>query len=283
MRKKIRWINQVIRNNYSRKEPDIIAAIASVWNVYKIIRLTPFNINNVVYNLWIEFEHKVTHGKLVNVDIKLDDEWLENIEYGTELGDLALIVEYYLEKALLNRRVSLLQTKKETQRDEAEITLHQLFLMQYWPNIRFNSKFIEFNNIYPEDFSFYHFILAASKPKSCSSTVCSSTLVCEKIGTDKSKLIEELKNWRLQYKTVGLKPKPPACKITGLSPGSIAMLARNNWTMVPKPFGKFLMNAAYLFVGTSNDEIWKLIWLIPRMNVLILKVRASREPPPEKE
>ena len=285
LRNKIRSINQAISNNYSRREPDIIAEIANVWNIYKIIRLTPFNINNVVYNLWMEFEHKVTHGKLVTVEIKLNDGWLKNIKYETEFGDLALVVEYYLEKTLLSRRVSLLQTKKETRRDEAEITLHQLFLMQYWPNIRLNNTFIKFNNTYPEDFSFYHFILAASKLKSCSSTVCSSMLVCEKIGADKSKLIKKLKNWRLQYKTSGLKPKPPTCKITGLSPGSIATLniSRNNWSMVPKPFGKFLMDAAYLFVGTSNEEIWKLVWLVPNINVLILKVRASREPPPEEE
>jgi len=280
--KKIRRIESVIRTSYSLKEPDIVSAIVKEWNKKPIIDLGRFVINNVQYCLWLEFIHKMTHGKLLVVDVKLDDnEWIEKIEYKTEFGDLALIVEYYLEDDLLSSRLSLLQTKKETRRDKTKIMLHQLYFMQFWPSIRFDGQTFNFTNVMPEDFSFYHFILSHSKPPDCSSTVCSATLVLRRLNLTRSSLIAQLRSWNLKRKSgVKRRVSPPTMSFNGLLSGVVDRLnvRGNGWSRVPKSFSRFLREAAYLFVGSPREEIRKLVEsIIPNMNILYLKVKASRE------
>lgn len=281
LQNKIRRIESAIRANYHRNEPDIVSEIVREWNLNSIIDLQPLILNGISHHLWLEFTQAFTHGKpYVTVDIELDEkEWIEKIEYETEFGDLALIVEYYLEYTLLSSRLNLLQTKKETQQDQTEISLHQLYLMQFWPSVRFGNQTFKFNNIAPEDFSFYHFILSKSKPADCSSTICSSPLVYATLGLAKSSLVNQLRIWDSQRKSSSAKPKAPALTFNGLLPGAVDgvnIRGRNDWSMVPKPFSRFLSEAAYLFVGTPNEEIRKLAELrVP--NILYLKARASRE------
>jgi len=281
-RRKIRRIESVTRASYSLKEPDIVSAMVKEWNNEPIIDLGQFKVNNVQYYLWLDFTHKMTHGKLLVVDVKLDEnEWIEKIEYKTEFGDLALIVEYYLEDDLLSSRLSLLQTKKETQRDGTRITLHQLYLMQFWPSIRFSGQTFNFTNVMPGDFSFYHFILSTTKPLNCSSTICSATLVYTRLGLTRSSLVNQLRSWSLKRKKgVKRRVSPPTLSFNGLLPGVVDGLnvRGNGWSEVPKSFSRFLREAAYLFVGSPREEIRKLVEsFVPNMNRLYLKVRASRE------
>jgi hypothetical protein len=281
LRVKIEGIESVIRANYHVNEPDIVSAIVNEWNNKPIIDLGQFQVNGNQYHLWLEFAHKMTHGKLLTVDIKLDEnEWMKNIEYKTESGDLALIVEYYLEDTLLSSRLSLLQTKKEMRQDETKISLHQLYLMQFWPSVRFGGQTFNFVNVTPEDFSFYHFILSNSKPPNCSSTVCSSTLVYTKLGLTESLLINQLRKWNLKRKSGAKSKAPPALPFNGLLSGAVdgVNIRGNNWSKVPKPFGRFLREAAYLFVGSPRKEIRMLAEsVVPNIDILYLRARASRE------
>ena len=284
---KIRKIESVIETNYHRSEPDIVSEIVKEWNLNPNIGLQPFSLNGISYNLWLEFTQAFTHGKpYVSIDVELEEnDWIEKIEYATEFGDLALIVEYYLEHTLLSSRLSLLQSKKEKKQDQAEILLHQLYLMQFWPSVRFDNQTFRFNNVAPEDFSFYHFILDKSRPSNYSSTICSSPLVYTKLSLTKSSLVLQLKNWNLQRKS-GAKSKAPSLPFTGVMSGAVDNVSVpwwvNNWSLVPKPFSRFLREAAFLFVGTSHEEIRKLAESrIPNLNILYLKVMASRERRPE--
>jgi len=251
------------------------------WNLNRIINLNPFSLNGTSYNLWLEFTQAVTHGKpYVSVEIELDEnEYMEQSGYETEFGDVAIIVEYYLESTLLSSRISLLQTKKETRPDQAAISLNQLYLMQFWPSVKFGGHNFKFNNVAPEDFSFYHFILCQSKPPFCSSSICSSPLVYAKLGLTKSTLVNQLKSWNLQRKTSGRKTHSPSLTLNKLLPGAVDSLniwKKHSWDMIPKPFSRFLQEAAYLFIGTQNEEIRRLTELrVP--NILLLRVEASRE------
>ena len=260
-----------------------MSEIVGEWNLSPIISLRPFYVNGIPYYLWLEFTQKLTHGPpYVTVDIEIDEkEWIEEIEYETEFGDLALIVEYYLDHTLLSSRLSILQTKKEKKPDQTEISLHQLYLMQFWPSVRFDNQTFVFNNVAPEDFSFYHFILSTSKPANCSSTMCSSPLVYTRLGLTKALLVKQLRNWDSQRKSSRAKPKVPSLPFNGLLPGSVDANSRGDiWSMVPKPFSRFLSEAAYLFVGTPNEVIRELAESRFH-NILYLKARASREKRPE--
>jgi len=285
--RKIKDIENAIRANYQRKEPHIVSAIVNEWNKAPIIGLNGFQVNGVHYNLWLEFSHKMTHKKLLKVGIKLDeDRWLDNIRYKTEFGDIALVVEYYLEQTLLSSRLSLLQTKKETKQNGTTIALHQLYLMQFWPAVRFNGREFTFCNIFSEDFSFYHFILSRSKPASCSSTICSSALIYTKLGLNKSQLIAALRSW-LKNRKSGSRTRALTRNVRGLLPGNVDVVnvpppPLNYWNMTPKPFCCFLMDAACLFVGTPNKEVRALAeFVVPNVNILYLRVRASKERRPE--
>jgi len=265
--------------NFNRNETEIVSEIVKEWNLNRIISLNPFSLNGTLYNLWLEFAQAVTHGKpYVSVEIELDEnEYMEQSEYETEFGDVAIIVEYYLEDTLLSSRISLLQTKKETRPDQAEISLNQLYLMQFWPSVRFGGQNFKFNNVAPEDFSFYHFILCQSKPSFCSSSICSSPLVYAKLGLTKSTIVNQLRSWNSQRKTSGQKTHSPSLTLNKLLPGAVDSLniwKKHSWDMVPKSFSRFLQEAAYLFIGTHNEEIRKLAELrVP--NILLLRVRAS--------
>lgn len=279
--KKVRRIESVIRSNCGKNQSAIVAVMVNEWNRKPLINLQPFHVNGSTYFPWLEFTQAFTHGApYVSVEIELEEGvFVEQDEFDTEFGDLAIIVEYYLEQALLSSRLSILQTKKETKQDQAEVSLNQLYLMQFWPSVRFANQTFKFNSVASEDFSFYHFILDKSRRSFCSSTICSSPLVLLKLGLTKSSLVSQLRNWISQRKSSGVRSKAPVLPFNRVMPGAVDAVStwgRNNWGMVPKPFSRFLHEAAYLFVGTPNEQIRRLAESrVP--NILLLKARASRE------
>lgn len=236
-------------------------------------------LNGTNYDLWLDFHQMSTHGK-PHVTIKSRVEIGENdfIKYETEFGDIAIVVEYFIEDILLDCKISVLQTKKETQQDQTEIPLHQLYLMWFWPSVSFKNHNFQFKEVVSEEFSFYHFILDKSKPPMYSSSIYSSPFVGVKLGLTKSSLVNQLKNW-VSLRKISSKKTPPSLTLKELLPGAVENLNAGKWygwSMVPKPFSRFLLEAAYLFVGIRNDEILELARLrIP--NVLLLRVRAARE------
>lgn len=279
LKSKIQRIESVIRANYHRNEPDIVSEIVKEWNSDRIINLSSFVLNGINYDLWIEFRQIPTHGKpYVTVIGKIEIGNNDFVEYETEFGDIAIVVEYYLEKFPLSRKISVLQTKKETRPDQTKISLHQLYLMWFWPSVCFKSHNFRFKSVNPEEFSFCHFILDKSNHPMYPCSMCSSPFVGVKLGLTKPLLINHLKDWLLKRK-INSKQPPPSSTLKGLLPGAVENLnagRRYSWSMIPKPFGRFLLEAAYLFVGTQDDEILELARLrVP--NVLLLKVRAARE------
>lgn len=276
---KIQRIESVIIHNYSKKEQTIVSEIVKEWNSDRIIDLPPILLNGTYYDLWLEFCQLFTHGKpYVTITSKVEIEENDFIEYETEFGDIAILVEYLFENFRLDCKISVLQTKKETMPNQSEIRLHQLYLMWFWPSVSFKKNNFRFKGVASEEFSFYHFILDKSRHSMYSSSICSSPFVGVKLGLTKPSLVTQLKHWVAQRKA-GRKKPPPSLIFKGVLPGAVAnpnASRRNSWSMVPKPFGRFLREAAYLFVGTRNDEVLELAKLrIP--NVLLLRVRAARE------
>ncbi len=272
-------IESVIQTNYGANEPVIVSKIVNEWNLNPIIKLQPFNISGNQHHLSLEFTQLYTHGKpYVSIEVEPDEKETIEQEYETEFGDLALIVEYYLESTLLSSRLSLLQTKKESKQNQVDIALNQLYLMHFWPTVKFVGQTFKFPNMIAEDFSFYHFILDKSQPSNCTSTICSTPLITTKLGVSEWSLVSQLKKWNSQRKITGTKLKAPTLPFEGVMPGAIeaANSWGNNWNSVPKPFSRFLHEAAYLFVGTPNKEVRQLAELrVP--NILLLRARASRE------
>lgn len=250
--RKTKDIDAIIRNQYGQREQKIITAIANEWSKKQVINLPSFSLNYINYELELRFTKQLSHGKPYVCIMDQND-----LNFKTELGDILIVVEYILEGSPLARKVSILQTKKETQANRTQIPLHQLYLMQYWPSLFFGKPF-KFENVFPEEFSFYHFVLNKSNHPSYSSTVSSAPFVGAQIGRNKSRLEGELRNW-LKNKTAlpsaSLKGLLPSCFRTCYKP---YVHPSDSWRMVPKPFGRFLIDAAYLFLGTENDKIYEL-------------------------
>lgn len=278
LKNKIQSIESIIRSNLSMNEKCIVSKIVNQWSSQPIINLTPIFINRIRFDLCLNFDQLFTHGSpYLSVCDKVEVGKNDYIEYETEFGDIAIIVEYWMEDTLLSRKASILQTKKEKQPNQSYIHLHQLYLMQYWPSVKFKKSQFLFDGVIPEEFSFYHFILDKSRNPFFSSSIYSAPLVGALLGLKKKTLICELKRWIMLRKKKG-KKNPPSRTLKGLCPGAIEggnIKNKSSWRMVPKPFDRFLREAAYLFVGTHNDEVLELIKLrVP--NVLYLRIIATR-------
>lgn len=289
---RIRKLESFIKANLALKEPDIVNGLADFWNKQGDINLGHFHLGGNKYKLFVEFYHLATHGPQyvsVNDKIYLFLQDPEYIEYKTEYGDLALVVDYWLEDVLLARRISILQTKKEKSQDKVNIQLHQQYLMQFWPPIEFTLKGRKlapqtfrscfFGNT-PDVFSFYHFILNHHRKSPFSSSLCSAHLVGEALGITRWNLQKSLINW-CKKKQTNPRVKPPSRTLSlPLDPGHIYQHGKSyKWNRLAKPFSQFILDAAYQYVGTEQADVLQLALLKAREKgvILAMKVVGGRE------
>lgn len=274
---RIRKLESFIRSNLAKPEPDIVKGLAALWNAQGSIELQPFKFRGAYYELCVEFYQLVTHGPpyiIVSDAVSLDSDY---IEYKTEYGDLAFIVDYWLEGELLSRKVSILQTKKEKSKDKVDIKLHQQYLMQFWPHVKITprsknqppSKF-SFPYINPDEFSFYHFILNHSADPLHSSSVCSAPFVGSALGIT----LENIQKALLSWHNVG--PPPSQTLSIPLLPGKIYRYGKYyRWNLLTKPFTRFILDAAYLYAGTEQRSVLDVAFArVP--NILAMKVVGGR-------
>jgi len=277
LRSKTRALESVIATHINQNESDIVKEFAAEWNRHRYIDLEPLTLNGNLHYLWIKFSQWPTHGYAIGVHDSLEID-SEKIDYSTEYGDVAIIVDYLFEKIHIICKVSIIQTKKEKRRNEAEITLHQLYLMQNWPTVNFpDGTRYQFNGLNADEFSFYHIILNHSQNPQFSSSIISAPLIGYLLGADKHYLESKLKNWMLERKTNPHKSPPSDTLRSDFLPGAI--FKTNNyqrWDLVPRPVTRFLYDAAYLFVGTDHKNILDLT-CARIQTILSMKVVAGRE------
>lgn len=281
---RIKKLESFIRSSLFQREEIIVKGLAKLWNDQDTIDLQPFQFGGTYYELCVEFYQLVTHGPPyieVNDKISLDS---DHIEYKTEYGDLAFIVDYWLEDELLSRKISILQTKKEKSRDKIDIKLHQQYLMQFWPEVVFppESKQIEshvfsFPDIRPDEFSFYHFILNHSVDPFYSSSICSAPFVGSALGITLQSIQKSLLSWCKGKQTNPRLPPPSRTLSIPLLPGNIYQHGKYyKWNLLTKPFTRFILDAAYLYVGTEQRSVLDVAFArVP--NILAMKVVGGRE------
>jgi len=278
----IRKLESFIGLNLSQPEPDIVKGLARLWNSQASIRLQPFQLGRTFYHLYVEFYQLVTHGPpyvTVNDKISIDS---GDIEYKTEYGDLAFIVDYWLEEELLSRKISILQSKKEKSKDKVDIKLHQQYLMQFWPDVVIapkskNALSLKFPEANPDEFSFYHFILNHHKGSLYSSSVCSAPFVGSALNITLQGIRKPLVNW-CKRKQTNPRLQPPSQPLSiPLLPGKIYQHGKYyKWNLLTKPFTRFILDAAYLFVGTAQRSVLNVAFAkVP--NILAMKVVGGRE------
>ena len=275
MRKRIRDLESVIRSNLNQREDTIVKELTKEWNKGRRIYLSPFVLSGNSYYLWIDFFQWPTHGYLIDVeDVVHPDS--DSLRFATEYGDIAIVVDYFFQHIHISRKVSLLQTKKEKRQGLVDIKLHQLYLMQNWPCVKFpTGTRYEFKGVKADEFSFYHFILNHSATPQFSSSLCSAPFVGHLLGVTDTDLKDELKGWITKKKTHPKLAPPSKPLHHNLLPGSIHN-APYKWPLVPKSFDRFLLDAAYLFVGTSHKDVLALTKA--RVSpILWMKVVGSRE------
>ena len=277
LKNQISSLETVIRSNLNQREDIIIKELTKEWNKGRKIYLGSFVLGGNSYYLWIHFDQWPTHGYPVDVeDIVYSNS--DKLNFVTEYGDIAIIVDYLFQHTQISRKVSILQTKKEQRPGMVDIKLHQLYLMQNWPCVEFptGTKY-EFEGVNADEFSFYHFILNHSVHPQFSSSLCSSPLVGHLLGTTKTFLQKKLKKWMDDRRTHPNKAPPSTQLRHNLLPGAIYNASKYYaWKLIPKPFVRFLLDAAYLFVGTGHKDVLALTQ--KRVStILAMKVVASRE------
>jgi len=281
---RIKKLESFIRSELFQREEVIVKGLAKLWNAQETIDLQPFQFGGIYYQLCVEFHQLVTHGPpYIEVDdkISLDS---DHIEYKTEYGDLAFIVDYWLEDELLSRKISILQTKKEKSKDKVDVKLHQQYLMQFWPEVTFppkskqaQSHTFSFPDIRPDEFSFYHFILNHSVNPFYSSSICSAPFVGSALGITPQSIQKSLLSW-CKGKQTNPRLPPPSCTLSiPLLPGKIYQHGKYyEWNLLTKPFTRFILDAAYLYVGTEQRPVLDVAFArVP--NILVMKVVGGRE------
>lgn len=277
LRNRIKKLESVVRSNLPKREDIIIKDFVNEWNTGGTVKLEPFDFNGIRYYLRVEFNQWPTHGLLVDIedDVQLNS---DRVKFRTEYGDVAVVVDYWLEHELLSRKISILQTKKEQAYNVVDIKLHQLYLMQYWPNVEFPSgtKY-EFSGVKSDEFAFYHFVLNYSSSSDFCSSLCSAPFVGAALGVNSTYLRGKLRKWVNERKTNPHLAAPSQTLRMTLLPGSIFKTSnRYKWNLIPKPFSRFLLDAAFLYVGTPNKNVIALTQArIP--NILVMKIVGSRE------
>lgn len=281
---RIKKLESFIRNNLPQKEQYIVKGLTSLWRSLKPIRLKPFRFRGKIYPLRIEFYQAFTHGyPYIKVKNKVSTGYGQ-IEYETEYGDLAFIVDYLFKGKLVSSKISILQSKKEKSKDKVDIPLHQHYLMEFWPDVEFTPKSkpnlpLKFNfpNVSPDEFSFYHFILNYGANLFYSSSVCSAPFVGLALGTTRQSIEKPLVSW-CNRKRTNPHLKPPSRTLSmSLLPGSIYQHGKYyKWNLLTKPFTRFILDAAYLYVGTDHSSIFDLaIKRVP--NILVMRVTGGEE------
>jgi hypothetical protein len=278
---RIRKLDTVVSSNFSAGETDIVKALSNAWCYQNSIYLGQFGLGGAIFDLMLGFRVHVTHGApFVNVaDVSLSS---GNLTYETEFGDLAILVNYILDGELLCSKISILQTKKEQSLNKIEIPLHQQYLMQFWPNVRFKKtlEIYQFHSseLVPDQFAFYHFILNRHVNPEYSSSLCSAPLVGEALNLDQNWVEKQLISWQNKSKTAASRVPAPSLTLSHLSlePGGIYHHGMSyKWNLLPKPLTQFMFDAAYLDVGTDNKTVIDLA--LNRIGVtLILKVAGRR-------
>lgn len=280
LKKRISNLESVIRSNLNQREDIIVEKLTQEWNKGGRLHLKPFVLGGYSYNLWIDFYQWPTHGYSVNVEdiVDLDS---ERLEFPTEYGDIAIIVDYFFQHSHISHKVSILQTKKEKRQGKVDIKLHQLYLMQNWPCVEFPSGTrYEFRGANPDEFSFYHFVLNHSANSQFSSSLCSAPFIGQLLRANKIYLQKKLKIWKIKRKINPKLPHPSKTLNHNLLPGSIYKASKYyalyKWQLIPKPFERFLLDAAYLFVGTSHKDVLALT-KARVSTILAMKIVGSRE------
>lgn len=271
LEKNFELLEYTIRNNIGLTESQIVKNVVDAWKSFSFIDLPDFIINGRNYSVWIEFYTYVTHLKIIKV--YYEELGSELLDFGTEYGDIAILVDYFLEDELINRKISVLQSKKEASANQVTIDLHQLYLMHFWPDVVFSGEKFSFPDLRADEFSFYHFILNHSYDREICSTVCSAPYVSLNLNINRAQLVAMLKPWLLKKKT-NPRTSPPSITLKmNLSPRTSN--SAQTHTLTPKPFQRLLKECAYQFFGTNNKKIMELSRKrIP--NILRLKAIAAR-------
>jgi len=291
---RIKRLESFIASNLTLLEPVIVKRLADLWNKEKDIDLGHFHFGGTRYKLFVEFYQLVTHGApYITVGDKVfffPSKDPEYVEYKTEYGDLVFIVDYWLEDVLLARRASILQTKKEKGKNKVDIKLHQQYLMQFWPPVEFTLKAKDvrprkvrfcFPAATADIFSFYHFILNCQSGSPYSSSICSAHFVGEALKMSRWNVQRSIANW-VKKKKVHPRANPPSRTLSiPLVPGGIYRHGKYyKWNLLVKPFAQFILDAAYLHVGTEQNEMLHLAFLKERLKesvILAMKVVGGRE------
>jgi hypothetical protein len=109
----IRELDRFIANNKSLREDQIVSGLTHKWTQQGKFSLGDFKIAGKRYGVTAEFLIEKTHGfpyLAVDDSVTLSS---KNINFPTEFGDLAIIVDYWLDNRSISRRLSIIQSKKE--------------------------------------------------------------------------------------------------------------------------------------------------------------------------
>jgi len=266
----------IAQNKSSLREEQLIAGLANQWKQQNRIFLKDFNIRGKKYSFFADFFQIKTHG---HPYLSVDDQVSlasQNIEFKTEFGDLALIVDYRFDNKLISRKLSIIQSKKELSANQAQIAIHQLYLMQFWPNIQINNRVFDFRHIEnPDKFAFYHFILNKHNNPRYSSSICSAPYIALNLGKSKIDLENDLVAWCQKRRVNNKEPPPHEILSMPLVPGQIYNHGKSyEWNKLARPFYNFLLDAAYQNIGTNDLNLLKIASLrIP--NILALQVTGT--------
>jgi hypothetical protein len=272
----LKSLDDYLIENSGLREDQIVTGLANEWQKKNRILLSDSRIGNNLYHFFIDFSIDKTHGAPY-LDIEEDYVDLPNgkINYKTEFGDLAILVEYWFDNTLLSRKLSVLQTKKEKIDGTAEINLHQLYLMNYWPSVTIKGKSFTFDKVNADIFSFYHFILTKSNARYAAS-VCSAPFVSLNVSKNKADLENDLSAWSARKKVNKNEPYPCETLHMPLVPGQISSFSHYDWNKIPAPFYNFLFDAAYQNLGTDDSKVLEVASLrIPTK--LSLRVSGAKE------
>jgi hypothetical protein len=179
-------IFQLSRANQNLREDQILNHVTTLWNGFSPFHIATVSLGNNQYSINVTFDVHLTHQN----QILVDDEILE--PYNTEFGDFAFLVEYYLDYKLINRKISIIQTKIDNRNNTVNLPLHQLYLMTYWPNVKYQNVTYSLVYHHPDSFSFYHIILRYSQNQTPSSVFFSAPYISEYQGIKRSTFIRRL-------------------------------------------------------------------------------------------
>jgi len=200
------------------------------------LHLGTIPLENQYFDCSVETETCRSHGKTCRMV-------LPSGEFRTELGDLIIAVDHILVDStesnqttkVISGACSFIQTKKEALAKKG-LSKRQLYLMTQWPKFRYKGKYWEFR-LFPDNSSFYLFILDPSSKQQPKSRLISSVMLLKFLKESKTSLLRDI-NGTVPLRNLGLLQRKQL-----------------NNSKIPVTFSSFVIRSLYLSLGSQSIEI----------------------------